>query len=503
MKESNMVNIMKRNKVYPLKMAPAYKDYLWGGENLHKIYGKEPLFIAESWEASDNANGKSIIENGFLKGKTIGEAAEILGKDLLGSEEEFSLLFKLIDAHDRLSVQVHPDDEFAHEFENGSKGKTELWYVIHADDGARLIYGFKDDIQKSEFEEAVKNGKIESLLNSVEVYDGDAFFIPAGTIHGIGKGIIVAEIQENSDVTYRVYDYDRRDKNGHTRELHTKKALQVTELKGSSGSEKICGREYWDNSNKIKKIISCDYFEVKVIDVKNEITLETYENSQIIFFVSGCGKIGNEDFKAGDTFLIPAKMGEYKINGSCRIFMTGKGNLRDPRTPQILKSDIKKQGRFTVREDILKGQKGEYPYSYIKIKSGVVVLPICNGKIVTIRQYRHAFEDFLYELPAGVIDEGETPEETAIRELYEETGFKAEKAEYLGCFYPSPGATDEVIYLFSAECTEHKTQHLEKSEQIDVCVMEEDEFADKIMENKFLHGGALAAYLKHKLLGTE
>ena len=306
-------------------MKPVYKDYLWGGENLHKKYGKEPLFIAESWEVSDNKAGKSVIDNGPLKGKTISEAAEILGKDLLGDEKEFSLLFKLIDAHDKLSVQVHPDDKYAFEFENGAKGKTELWYVIHAEEGARIIYGFKKDIDKSEFEDAIKNGTVESLLNSVEVSDGDAFFIPAGTIHGIGKGIIVAEIQENSDITYRIYDYGRRDKNGNTRELHTDKALKVTKLKGLSDSGKLKGREYWDNGNKIKKIISCDYFGVNVIDVKEEISIETTDNSRIIFFISGNGKIENEDFKAGDTFLIPAAMRKYKISGNCRLFITGKG----------------------------------------------------------------------------------------------------------------------------------------------------------------------------------
>ena len=305
-------------------MRPVYKDYLWGGENLHKKYGKEQLFIAESWEVSDNKAGKSVIDNGPLKGKTISEAAEMLGKDLLGNEKEFSLLFKLIDAHDKLSVQVHPDDKYAFEFENGAKGKTELWYVIHAEEGARIIYGFKKDIDKSEFEDAIKNGTVESLLNSVEVSDGDAVFIPAGTIHGIGKGIIVAEIQENSDITYRIYDYGRRDKNGNTRELHTDKALRVTKLEGLSGNEKLKGREYRDNGNKIREIISCDYFDVNVIDVKEEISIETTDNSRIVFFISGNGKIENEDFKAGDTFLIPAAMGEYKISGNCRLFITGK-----------------------------------------------------------------------------------------------------------------------------------------------------------------------------------
>ena len=167
--------------------------------------------------------------------------------------------------------------------------------------------------------------------------------------------------------------------------------------------------------------------------------------------------------------------------------------------PEVIKSEIKTYGRFTVREDILKGHEGEYPYSYMKIKKGVTVLPFYNNKIVAIRQYRHAFEKYLYELPAGVIDEGEKPENTAIRELYEETGFRAERVESLGFFYPSPGATDEVIYLFAAICEERGEQHTENSEQIDICVMEEAEFAEKISENLFLHGGALAAYLKYKL----
>ena len=487
------------NKIYPLKMRPVSKDYLWGGENLHRLYGKEPEFMAESWEASVNAAGKSIIDNGVLKGKTIDEAAEILGKSLLGDEEEFSLLFKLIDAHDRLSVQVHPDDKYAFKYENGSKGKTELWYVIHAEEGAKLIYGFKDDIKKSEFEAAIQNGTVEELLNSVEVSAGDAFFIPAGTIHGIGKGIIVAEIQENSDITYRVYDYNRRDKNGNTRPLHTEKALEVTSLKSSAGLEKSEGREFWVGSNKVREIINCDYFKVSVIDVKEEMTAQTDGYCRIVFFVSGEGTIEGEAFKAGDTYLLPAGIKKYTIKGACRVFITGKGD----NVPEVIHTSTKQSDRFTVRADVLKGEKGEYPYSYVKIKSGVVVLPVYDGKIVTIKQYRHAFCDYLYELPAGVIDEGETPYETAIRELYEETGFKAEKADYLGRFYPSPGATDEVIYLFGAKCSERDMQHLEKSEQIEVCLMEESDFAKKVSEDKILHGGALAAYLKYRLMRGE
>ena len=172
---------------------------------------------------------------------------------------------------------------------------------------------------------------------------------------------------------------------------------------------------------------------------------------------------------------------------------------KSEKKPEIIKSEIKKCGRFILNEDVLSGPKGEYPYSYMKIKKGVTVLPFYNGKIVAIRQYRHAFGDYLYELPAGVIDEGEAPEKTALRELYEETGFKAEKAEPLGSFYPSPGATDEEIHLFCADCTERSGQNLEKSEQIEVCLMDETEFSQKIKENKFLHGGGLAAYLKYKL----
>ena len=176
------------------------------------------------------------------------------------------------------------------------------------------------------------------------------------------------------------------------------------------------------------------------------------------------------------------------------------GGKSDSREPETISSRIKNAGRFRLVEKILKGQKGEYPYSYIKIKSGVVVLPFYNGKIVAIRQFRPAFEKFLYELPAGVIDEGELPEQTAIRELKEETGYIAENAKYLGCFYPSPGATEEVIELYLAECTGNGEQQPEISEQIDVCVMDIAEFENKIKNNEFLHGGGIAAYLKYKLL---
>ncbi|MBO4897604.1 MAG: NUDIX domain-containing protein [Clostridia bacterium] len=494
-----MNNVGGNNKVYPLKMRPVYKDYLWGGENLHKIYGKGPEFIAESWEASDNAAGKSVIDNGILKGKTIGEAAEILGSDLLGAEKEFPMLFKLIDAHDRLSIQVHPDDEYAFRHENGSNGKTEFWYVLHAEPGAKLICGFKEDTPKCKLEEAIKNGTVEDLLNSVEVSAGDVFYIPAGTIHGIGKGIIVAEIQECSDVTYRVYDYNRRDKNGNTRPLHIDKALEVVNLKSLAGLERVVCREHRDGSNNVREIISSKYFNVCTIDIKKKMKAETDGNCRIVFCISGEGTINGESFKAGDTYLLPAEIGKYKIKGNCKVIVAGKGDNFYAPIPEVIKSKTKQFSRFTVRDDILKGEKGEYPYSFVRIKSGVTVLPVYEGKIVTIRQYRHAFRNFLYELPAGVIDEGETPEETAIRELYEETGFKAEKAEYLGPFYPSPGATDEVIHLFSAECTERDQQHLEKSELINVCIMEEAEFAEKIAKNKILHGGALAAYLKYRL----
>ncbi|MGN0552633.1 MAG: type I phosphomannose isomerase catalytic subunit, partial [Oscillospiraceae bacterium] len=210
--------------MYPLKLKPAFKDYLWGGTKLRDVYGKDCSFdkVAESWELSCHKDGNSVIDNGEAKGMTLAEYIEKKGKAILGKNcerfENFPVLIKLIDAKDNLSVQVHPDNEYAMRVE-GEYGKTEMWYIVDCDEGAELIYGFKGNVSKEEFAERIKNNTLLEITNSVPVKKGDVFFIRSGTLHAIGKGILIAEIQQNSNTTYRVYDYGRVGADGKTRPL--------------------------------------------------------------------------------------------------------------------------------------------------------------------------------------------------------------------------------------------------------------------------------------------
>ena len=210
----------------PLKLKAVYKDYIWGGEKLRTKYGKNTDIspLAESWELSCHKDGLSTIDGGVFDGKTleayIKENPGCLGTLCEGNE--LPILIKLIDAADNLSVQVHPDNEQAKEWEN-QNGKTEMWYVVWADKGAKMTCGVKMDITKTELENAIVENRVEELLNTVPSKKGDVFFVETGTIHAIGKGNVIAEIQQNSNVTYRLYDYDRRDKNGNPRELHIEK----------------------------------------------------------------------------------------------------------------------------------------------------------------------------------------------------------------------------------------------------------------------------------------
>ena len=202
-----------------MKLIPSGKDYLWGGTRLKVEYGKkiDMVPLAESWECSVHPDGPCYVANGKFKGKKLKEVLyehpEYIGTKAHG---EFPILAKFIDAKADLSVQVHPDDEYALRYE-GQNGKTEMWYIIDADEGASLIYGFKHKVSKEILERAIEKGELDKHLQKAEVHKGDLFFVPAGTVHGIGKGILLAEVQESSNVTYRVYDYDRVDKNGKKR----------------------------------------------------------------------------------------------------------------------------------------------------------------------------------------------------------------------------------------------------------------------------------------------
>ena len=215
---------MSANTQYPLLLKPVVKDYLWGGTRLKTEFGFETdkEISAEGWMLSCHKDGTNTVKNGAYAGKPLDEVLR-----LWGYEEKFPILIKLIDAKDRLSVQVHPDNKYALENE-GEYGKTEMWYVVDCEEGAQLIYGFNKKISRSEFEERIKNNTLDEVMNYVPVKKGDVFFIKAGTLHAIGKGILIAEIQQNSNTTYRVSDYGRLGADGKPRELHVKNAVDVT-----------------------------------------------------------------------------------------------------------------------------------------------------------------------------------------------------------------------------------------------------------------------------------
>jgi mannose-6-phosphate isomerase len=212
-------------ELYPLKLKAALKDYIWGGTRLRDEYGKASDLdkVAESWEMSVHPDGPSVIMNGPAAGKTLADYLTAVGQELP------PILIKLIDAHDNLSVQVHPDNEYAQRVE-GEPGKTEMWYIVEATPDAQLIYGFKQEITREEFAQSIKDNTLLDKVRQVPVKKGDVFYIPSGTLHAIGKGCLICEIQQSSNTTYRVYDYGRLGKDGKPRQLHVAKALDVTKL---------------------------------------------------------------------------------------------------------------------------------------------------------------------------------------------------------------------------------------------------------------------------------
>jgi len=317
-------NVVERNMnmLKPLKMKPTFKNYIWGGQNLKKVYGKDNAGenIAESWEVSSREEGLSYVAEGEDEGLTIKQLMQKYGKDFCGEsideKEEFPLLFKLIDANDKLSIQVHPDDDYAYINENQSKGKTEAWYVLHAEPGSFLIYGFNEQLEKTQLREILKNGnEIEKYLNKVECKKGDCFFIQAGTIHAIGAGLIIAEIQQNSNITYRLYDYNRRDKNGNLRELHIEKSLDVISLEKQAGTGKVQKFFESDGDNLISKTIANKYFCMEEIMVKSTYQSSTNSLLNILFIAEGHFKLGDMFCNEGDSIIIPAGMGEYILEG--------------------------------------------------------------------------------------------------------------------------------------------------------------------------------------------
>lgn len=310
-----------------MKLIPFGKDYLWGGTRLRDEYGKniDMLPLAESWECSVHPDGPSFVANGQYKGKTLKEVLEAhpeyIGKKANGV---FPILAKFIDAKKDLSVQVHPDDEYARENENDN-GKTEMWYIIDAEEGASLIYGFKHKVTKEILERAIEKGELDKHLQKVEVHKGELFFVPAGTVHGIGKGILLAEIQESSNVTYRVYDYDRVDKNGKKRQLHFDKAVQVMDM-GVAPDIKQKKRlvKYYPGCSR-ELLCRCKYFETERIQVTKGFSFSVMDTSfQVLMCLDGYGQIevdGDKPvrFTKGETIFVPAGIGRCLIIGDITL----------------------------------------------------------------------------------------------------------------------------------------------------------------------------------------
>lgn len=314
----------------PVKLKPAFKDYLWGGTRLRDDFGKDCDFekIAESWELSCHKDGASVVASGEFAGLTLAEYIEKNGKGVLGTNcgkfENFPILIKLIDAKDNLSVQVHPDNEYAQRVE-GEYGKTEMWYIVDCDEGAELLYGFKSEISKEEFRERIENNTLLEVTDSVPVKKGDVFFIEAGTLHAIGKGILIAEIQQNSNTTYRIYDYGRVGADGKPRQLHIDKAVEVTELRPATPYPQT---EAFEENGAVKRLLAkCEYFTVYSVDVETGARFSADETSfNSILLLDGDAELtaGGETLalKKGDSVFVPAGCGEYVITGKFKSVLT-------------------------------------------------------------------------------------------------------------------------------------------------------------------------------------
>ena len=316
-----------------MKLTPAFKDYLWGGTKLRDEFGKLCDYdkVAESWELSCHKDGNSVIASGEFAGTSLADYITGAEKEALGSHcakfENFPILIKLIDAKDNLSGQVHPDNDYALRVE-GEYGKTEMWYVVDCDPGASLLYGFRREISKEEFRRRIENNTLLEVANRVEVHPGDVFFIEARTLHAIGSGILIAEIQQNSNTTYRVYDYGRVGADGKPRQLHVEKALDVTRL---TPPDRPCGRpqavpESFGGCTSLL-LAECEYFTVRELEIfsRGELTADgTSFHSLLVLDGSFTLSMDGEEMplKKGDSVFVPAASGTYALTGSGKAILT-------------------------------------------------------------------------------------------------------------------------------------------------------------------------------------
>ncbi len=307
---------------YPIIFKPIYIETIWGGRKLEQILHKKNMRkgnIGESWEICDVENNVSKVENGKFKGLTIRDLCSQYGSDFLGKHvfetygTRFPLLIKFIDAAQDLSVQVHPDDTFA-EANHGSKGKTELWYIIDSEPNTSLISGFSSQTNPEQYLQKLSEQRISELLNRVPVKRGDVFFIPPGRVHTIGKGILLAEIQQSSDLTYRIYDWERKDKNGKSRELHLDKALQVLDFKAARETKTL-----YDPYNDFAELSKNQYFTVNKLQLSKPVFKHYAELDSFVVLMGISGEVqlkyGNKsmNISSGKTILIPSQLSDIQL----------------------------------------------------------------------------------------------------------------------------------------------------------------------------------------------
>ena len=314
---------MKLNQF--IKFEPILKDKIWGGEKLATLLDKKSTRkdIGESWEISDVENDTSIVSNGDLKGTDLKQLINEFTSDLVGETiynqfgDEFPLLIKFIDAKEALSIQLHPHDHLAKKRHN-SFGKTEMWYVMQADEKANLIVGFQKDVSQEEYIQHLENKSLTDILNIDEVAAGDVYFIPTGRVHAIGAGVLLAEIQQTSDITYRVYDWDRQDSEGNFRDLHIEEALEAIDY-SSKPSYKT---DYSKTQNISSEIVSCPYFTTNVLPINGDVSVNHSNKDSFVIYMCVKGSVcftyenQKEDLKMGETLLVPANLKEFTIASS-------------------------------------------------------------------------------------------------------------------------------------------------------------------------------------------
>jgi mannose-6-phosphate isomerase len=313
-------------KIYPLQFQPILKDRIWGGTKL-KTYLNKPItseITGESWEISTVENDVSVIANGFFKGKSLNELINEFPEQVLGTKvykqfgKQFPLLFKYLDAREDLSIQVHPNDELAKSRHN-SFGKTEMWYVMQADANSKLIVGFKEKSAPEHYLKSLEDNSIIDILDVKNVKQGDVFFLETGTVHAIGAGTVIAEIQQTSDITYRIYDFDRVDANGNTRELHVDLALDAINYDVVEAQ-----KQYAKVENESNEMVSCQYFTTNFISLDGAMRFDKNKESFSVYMcVEGSFELLYEEekyeYKTGDTILIPAEITEFEIKGKASV----------------------------------------------------------------------------------------------------------------------------------------------------------------------------------------